>query len=923
MPSSLAPYKKKRDFKATPEPQGGKRRARAALRFVIQKHAASRLHYDFRLELDGTLKSWAVPKGPSLDPSVKRMAVHVEDHPLDYASFEGVIPAGQYGAGTVIVWDSGTWEPLGNAKADYAAGKIKFALHGQKLNGHWMLVRMHGHEDEKQEPWLLIKERDDMARTASEFDVTVEQPDSVLSNTTLPAAAISKTTSKTTSKVLAKVLAKPATKTAIEAATKPGKGSAKSVVPAKARAGQSVDINGILASAPKAKLPVAFAPQLATLAEGPPTSGDWIYEIKFDGYRIVARIDGDDVRLFTRNGNDWTKKLATLAKELRQLHFEPCWLDGEIVISDHAGRSDFQALQNAFEVSRAGSTAAIQYYLFDIPFYAQRDLRGLPLIQRRAVLASVLGGASSKLVRFSENFEQDPARLLEQVCSMNLEGLIGKRIDAPYSSSRNRSWIKLKCQRRQEFVIGGYTDPKGARSGLGALLLGVYDANGKLNYAGNVGTGFTEATLAMLKKRLDQLASDKTPFLDPPKVRGLHWVKPQLVGEVSFAEWTSENHLRHPVFHGLRADKKPESIKRELPAPADPDQLSAKAANKAASKRAGKVTAKTPAQVSSKSAAKTSSSKVAKPKAVPGAATGKTMVDGIAVSHADRVIDESSGLTKGDLVTYYQAIAPHLLIHLKDRPVSLVRAPQGIAGPQMFQRHPDTLRVAEMVVLDKSLWPKHPPLIALNSARAVIGAAQMNAIELHTWNGTTLDQLEHPDRMVFDLDPGEGLAFAAVIEATQLTVGLLDQLGLKSFLKTSGGKGMHVVVPLAKRYSWDACRAFSEALVRQLATVIPDRFVAKSGPKNRIGKVFVDYLRNARGATTACAFSARARAGVGVSMTVAAAELKDLESASQWNIANAAGWVKKRKSDPWANYPKAQQQRLESAAARLGLKWKA
>jgi bifunctional non-homologous end joining protein LigD len=786
-----------------------------------------------------------------------------------------------------------------------------------------MLVRMHGHDHEKQEPWLLIKERDDMARPASEFDVTEELPDSVLSNTKLPPAAAKKSADKASAKSAVKNAQKSsasaASKAAIKAATRPA------TAPANKRAAQSAAFadsatKRILESAPKAKLPVALAPQLATLAESPPTSGDWIYEIKFDGYRIVARIDGDDVRLFTRNGNDWTKKLTTLAQELRQQQFEPCWLDGEIVISDSAGRSDFQSLQNAFEATRAGSTAAIQYYVFDLPFYAKRDLRALPLVQRRAVLASVLAGGSSRLVRFSENFEQDPAHLLEKVCAMHLEGLIGKRVDAPYSSSRNRSWIKLKCQRRQEFVIGGYTDPKGARSGLGALLLGVYDASGKLNYAGNVGTGFTEATLEMLKKRLDQLTTAKAPFIDPPKTRGLHWVKPQLVGEVSFTEWTSENHLRHPVFHGLRADKKPESIKRETATSVDPDKPAARSANRSTAKTAVKSAAKAVGQKAepiAKVASKATSS------TAKSAAGGKIMVQDIAISHADRVIDASSGLTKGDLVTYYQSIAPHLLLHLKDRPVSMVRAPQGIAGPQMFQRHPDTLRVAEMVVLDKSLWPKHPPLIVLNSSRAIIGAAQMNAIELHTWNGTTIDQLEHPDRMVFDLDPGEGLRFSALIESTELTVGLLDHLGLKCFLKTSGGKGLHVVVPVARRYSWDFCRAFSEAVVRQLATVIPDRFVAKSGPSNRVGKVFVDFLRNSRGATTACAFSARARAGLGVSMTIAAAQLKDLDSGSQWNIKTAAPWVKKRSSDPWADYPKAQQQRLEAAALKLGMKVKA
>ncbi|MBC8089468.1 MAG: ATP-dependent DNA ligase, partial [Phycisphaerae bacterium] len=568
MAEGLQKYWAKRDFGITGEPKGTVKKAGKALTFVIQKHAASRLHYDFRLELDGTLKSWAVPKGPSLDPATKRMAVHVEDHPLDYATFEGVIPKGQYGAGTVIVWDRGIWIPVDDPQEGYRQGKLKFELKGEKLNGRWTLVRMRG-RGEKQEPWLLIKERDDTARPAAEYDVTEALPDSV----NAVRARASSSAAKPVSKV-AKLESLPAA------------------------ASPAAKIESMPRGARPSKLPLSLSPQLATLSESAPKNGDWIYEIKFDGYRIVTRVDGSDVRLFTRNGHDWTSKLKHLAQAIAELRLPDGWLDGEIVIPSADGRTNFQSLQNAFDTS---GTQNIHYFLFDLPYFAGHDLREVPVRERRALLKKILDANQSSLIVFSDEFEADAGSLLEAACRLRLEGVIGKRADAPYTSTRSSSWIKLKCTQRQEFVIGGYTDPRGARSGLGSLLLGVHDAEGKLTYAGNVGTGFNEKTLVQLKTQLASLSSNQSPFHKlPAGVKG-HWVKPILVAEVSFGEWTDEGRIRHSVFHGLRTDKPASNIIREQPVePAnesrrvvDNPEIVAKKVSKTSSKAVAK--AKVPA----------------------------------------------------------------------------------------------------------------------------------------------------------------------------------------------------------------------------------------------------------------------------------------------------------------------------------------
>ncbi|MDM0036483.1 DNA ligase D [Variovorax sp. J22P271] len=806
---ALAPYHGKRDFKKTTEPRAGGKSAQGVLSFVVQKHHASHLHYDFRLELDGTLKSWAVPKGPCLDPTVKRMAVQVEDHPISYANFEGTIPPKQYGAGTVIVWDRGAWSAEGDAREALAEGKLKFELRGDKLRGHWTLVRMRA-KGEKQAPWLLIKERDAEARPLADYDVVEAEPDSVLSGRGVddPVRGEAPAAKKDAAK-----------KSAAKKSAAKGEGR-------------------------KATLPAALAPQLATLASAPPaTPGDWLYELKFDGYRLLARIDGDKVQCITRNGHDWSAKLPALVTSLARLKTTSAWLDGEIVVAGAHGAPDFQALQKAFD---SGATSDIVYWLFDAPFLDGLDLRALPFEARRDRLARLLGRRPPAQLRLSEVFDAAPRDLLASSAKLGFEGIVGKRKGSAYVSRRSPDWIKLKNLRRQEFVIGGCTAPKGSRSGFGALLLGVHDEAGTLVYCGNVGTGFDQSRLADIKARLDRQASDRCPFGEKPAGVKAQWVKPVLVCEVSFGEWTREGRIRHPVFQGLRSDKPAAQIRRERAEPPE-----------------------------------------AAPARADGHARGAKKSMAMRITHAERVIDTQSGTTKGELVAYYDQVAELMLPHLKGRPVSLVRAPEGIGGELFFQKHAQHSEMPGVKLLDPSLDRDHDPLLQIDSARGLLSAAQMNVIEFHTWNATS-KAIDTPDRMTFDLDPGEGVPWARMQEAALLVQTLLAELGLPAFLKTSGGKGLHVLVPFKRQHGWDAVKGFSQAAVQHLATTIPERFVAKSGPRNRVGKIFVDYLRNGFGATTASAWSARSRPGLGVSVPLAWDELPDLGSASQWTVRNIA-----------------------------------
>ena len=535
----LAAYKAKRNFAITSEPAEGGAEGVDALSFVVQKHWATRLHYDFRIELDGVMLSWAVPKGPSYDPKDKRLAAHVEDHPISYSSFEGSIPAGQYGAGKVIVWDEGTWHPIGNPRASLKAGNLKFELRGHKLKGKWALIRMKG-RGEKQEPWLLIKEKDEFVRPASEFSVVDEFPDSVkvISRKATTTSAAKSTSAKEPAATLSDVVH------AIPKAPKTAKRAPRSTAKGKTTSTPS--------SAKPANLPETFSPQLATLVDAPPGEhSDWIFEIKFDGYRLLARIEKGDIKLFTRNGNDWTEKLKPLQTELQRMRLPPGWYDGEIVVLNDKGVPDFGALQTAFDSARV---KPIAYFVFDAPYLAGLDLRDTPLEQRSDPRCrKTLAKSPSDIVKFSDAFEAPAESIVASACHLGLEGVIAKRRDSVYRSSRSSDWIKLKCSHRQEFVIGGWTDPKASRTGLGTLLLGVYEG-GKLRYAGNVGSGFDTKTLASTRSKLDDAASTESPFDKRDAIPGRpHWVKPQLVAEVTFGEWTSAGHIRHSVFHALTA----------------------------------------------------------------------------------------------------------------------------------------------------------------------------------------------------------------------------------------------------------------------------------------------------------------------------------------------------------------------------------
>ena len=859
---NLDDYNRMRDFAATPEPAAKRSRKSKktahALQFCIQKHDASRLHYDFRLELDGALKSWAVPKGPSLDPKSKRLAVHVEDHPLDYATFEGSIPEGHYGAGDVIVWDRGVWIPQGDPHEAYEKGRLKFELQGEKLAGLWNLVRTH--MPGKQEQWFLIKHQDDAARPESEYDVVQAEPDSVLSDRTI----VPKRRGKA-------------------AAAKAVKQPDKAAKPRSSKKTSTTTLSG----AEAAPIPETLKPELATLVESAP-DGEWLYEIKFDGYRVMARIENGDVRLITRNGHDWTHKLPSQAEALAGLGLESAWLDGEMVVANEQGVPDFQALQNAFD---AGSSGKIAYYLFDLPYLNGMDLRKVPVEQRRAALAAVLERNEDPLLRFSDTFEETPDALLNSACQMQMEGLIGKRAGSAYVSRRSSDWIKLKCKNRQEFVVVGFSEPKGARSAFGALLLGLHDADsGELRYAGKVGTGFNETTLKSIYQQLLPLETKKAAVVNPPtgyEAKGVHWLKPTLLAEVAYAEMTKEGSVRHAVFHGLRSDKPAKEITQER----------AKTVDKPAE------TAKKPAR----SATRTK-----------GKATQAPAMDGkVRITHPERVIDATSGTTKLQLAEYYASVAEFILPELADRPVALVRAPDGIAGELFFQKNSERLAIPGITSLDKALTGQ--PVMIINNAEALIGAVQMSTVELHTWNATAVD-LDKPDRFVLDLDPDPALPWKSMVEATQLTLSVLDELGLKAFLKTSGGKGIHVVVPLTRKLGWDEVKGFSHAIVSHMAKLLPDRFSAVSGPKNRVGRIFIDYLRNGLGATTICAYAVRTREGLPVSVPIFREEVAELKGANLWNVHNVHERLAEVGHEPWADLKKTRQSITADMRRRIGMK---
>jgi bifunctional non-homologous end joining protein LigD len=843
---ALERYRQKRDFRVTPEPAGkvGKRRSRA-LSFVVQKHAATRLHFDFRLELNGVLLSWAVPKGPSLDPNDKRLAMHVEDHPLEYGEFEGVIPPKQYGAGTVMVWDRGTWTPKADAEQGYARGHLKFELHGEKLKGVWNLVKSRSGKYGG-DSWLLFKEADDYARLGAEGLVTEDQPDSVLTGRSMDAIKAQADRVWHSNRSVNENV----------------KGGA-----IRKRAARSTTSVARLDGAQKAEIPDKLAPQLATLVKAPPTGPQWIHEIKYDGYRMLCRIDGGKASLISRTGKDWTADFPTLVRDLARLPVRSAWLDGEVVVLDEKGRTSFQGLQNALS-GTVPSTLA--YIAFDLLYLDGIDLRGVKLTERKEALQKLVDDAPAS-VRYSEHFSVPGDAFLANVTALGLEGMVSKRGDLRYMPGRGPAWQKLKVAQRESFVVGGFTDPEGSRHGFGALLLGTPEPDGMLAYCGRVGTGFNDATLASLIRALEPLEQDKAPFRNPPtgyEARGVHWVKPTLVAEVSFGERTADGTLRHPSFLGLRDPK--DVAHDAVPAPT----------------RRG------------------------------SAVDAKNTIAGVALTNPDKLLYPDVKLSKRDLAQYYATIGEWMLPHLAGRPLTLVRCPNGWDSKCFYQKKVDDNVPAALTrvrIGDGSIY------MMAESVAAIVTLLQMGVLEIHPW-GSQAKRLDRPDRIVLDLDPDEGLPWADVKQAVLLVKALLENLELSPYLKSTGGKGLHVVVPLEPRADWEQVKGFTKAVAELLERTFPDRFTSKLLKVSRGGRIFIDYLRNAEGATAVAAYSLRAKAGAPVSTPLAWSELgKDVRFA-HFNARTVPKRLAKLKSDPWKDLAASARPLTPAVMARVGYK---
>jgi bifunctional non-homologous end joining protein LigD len=897
----LREYYDKRDFDKTPEPRGNEHRGQG-WSFCVQKHAATRLHYDFRLELDGVLKSWAVPKGPSYDPADKRLAMQTEDHPREYGDFEGIIPAGEYGGGTVVLWDRGRWEPLEEPHQAYAKGRLKFRLYGDKLKGAWMLVKTKGRDPrDAEKSWLLFKERDDFARPASEYDVTVARPESVATGRTLEEIGAERDRVWHSNR---------------GARSAPKKGVAAAVARAierkekkKAAAPRPVSPSAI-PGARKAPLPRLVKPQLATLVDEAPPGDEWLHELKLDGYRILARLQDGRARLFSRNGKDWTEQFQAVAHAAERVRAAQALLDGEVAMLLADGTTSFNALQNA-SVPPAG--ARLTYFLFDLLHLDGYDLTRVPLERRKEVLKALVPDAAT--LRYSDHVVGSGRTFHEQACRMKLEGIISKRRDAPYEAARSRTWLKVKCAREQEFVIGGFTDPEGSRAGIGALLLGVYDGE-QLVFAGKVGTGFTEKSARELRQKLEALEQKAIPFrARPPGLARAHWVKPDLVAEVKFSEWTPDGRLRHPSFQGLREDKPARQVVREQPQDVEEVAPGGKLASPPKAKTAKPAKAMKPAKAT-KAVPRPLRSAEKPPASVFRRSPGgpETTVAGVRLTNPDRVLYPDLGLTKLDLAHAYETIADWVLPHVSGRPLTLVRCPEGLAEPCFYQKHtgwwaPEALR--RVKIQEKT---KVGEYLVVDDLAGLIGLVQIGILEIHTWNSLA-DDVEHPDRIIFDLDPDTALPWARVIEAAVRVRERLAADKLESFVKTTGGKGLHVVVPLGGKPSWDDTARYAEAIATEIAGQEPKAYVAEMSKAKRMGKVFLDWLRNVRGSTSIAAYSTRAKPGAPVSVPLAWSELNPKGGPAEFTVRNISQRLAKLKADPWAAYGKLRQKLPASKSA--------
>jgi bifunctional non-homologous end joining protein LigD len=916
----LTEYKKKRNFGATPEPEGKVKEAKGNS-FVIQKHAASRLHYDFRLEMEGVLRSWAVPKGPSLDPGEKRLAVHVEDHPIDYGDFEGIIPKGQYGGGTVLLWDRGTWTPEGDAVAAYKKGNLKFQLDGEKLHGRWVLVRMGARNQEgEHENWLLIKEKDDTAVPGSDDAVVQQYPNSVETGLGLeeiaadPARVWQSNRAEKTASFKDKIAAKAAKAVAKKAPAK--KNAAK-------KAAEPSSAAATIAGARKAAMPAAIEPQLATLVDAVPRGEEWIHEIKYDGYRALCEIRDGEARLITRHGKDWTDRFSPVAREAAKLPVRQAILDGEVVVLEPDGTTSFQTLQNALAENRQDD---LVYFAFDLIYLDGYDLRGASLMDRKAALLELLAGGG-KAIRPGDHIEGDGEDFYRQACNFALEGIVSKRADLPYHSGRNKDWLKVKCLKRQEFAIVGFTDPEKSRVGFGALLLAVNDESGKLVYAGKVGTGFNDRTLRELRARMDKLEVPKPAFKNPPRgaeARRSHWLKPKLVGEVAFTEWTREGILRHPTFQGLREDKSPEEIVRENPQTPPPEAHTAEAKRPAA-KTAQSPAKKAPAKKTA--AKKTAMKKGPKPAlhpapeevAIPPQGRSKKQeveIAGVRFSNPGKVLYPEQGVTKEELGIYYARISEWILPHLANRPLTLVRCPEGRAKQCFYQKHVNERFPPSVYRVDVG---DPEPYGAIDSLEGLLSLAQMGVLEIHVW-GSHRDKIEQPDYVVFDFDPDEGLGWDRVVEGARSMRAFLEDLGLQTFLKNTGGKGLHVVLPIARKDNWDEVKAFTKAVAEKMVAAYPGKYTSKLPKADRKGKIFIDYLRNGRGATSICAYSTRSRENAPVSAPLFWEELETDVRGNTYTVRTLPERLENLPSDPWADFFKVRQSITAAMKKAVGMK---
>jgi bifunctional non-homologous end joining protein LigD len=878
-PMALDVYRKKRKFGVTPEPRGRKARAKGNS-FVIQKHAARRLHYDFRLELDGVMKSWAVTRGPSLVPGEKRLAVETEDHPVEYNAFEGTIPEGEYGGGTVMIWDRGTWTPEEDPHRGLKKGHLDFSLQGEKLGGHWHLVRMHRRPGEKRNNWLLIKATDEEARGAKDPDILEELPDSVISGRSIEEIAVGKGKQRVwhSNRSVADNVKAGATRGNVRAAKPVGR---------EKRGNRKGDKKK--AASRSAKLPDFVPPSLATLHDTVPSAAGWVHEIKFDGYRIQARLDRGKVKLLTRKGLDWAARFPNVAADVARLAADTALIDGEIVVENEQGLSVFSMLQAALS---NGDRDSFVYYVFDLLHLDGEDLTSLPMVERKTALKELLeatGDTSS--IRYSEHFTEDGEHVWQQACNMGLEGIVSKRADAPYRPGRSDSFMKIKCAHAQELVVGGYVPSTVSPKMIGALVTGFY-RDGKLIYSGRVGTGYTRAVAKDLWKQLHPIEVGKQPFDEIPPVearaRDVRWLEPNTVIEAQFRGWTDDNIVRQASFKGLRQDKPAREVVREMPAEeqdarSEPRQAAAKASGAAAkkTKRAGRAAGKS-ARASRNAAPQDSA---------------------VRFTHPDRVYWPDVGVTKQDLADYYRTVWDLMAPHVVDVPLSLVRCPDGIKGQCFFQKHASAGLNDEL--LRSVIDTKRRQVIAVENLDGLLSLVQAGVLEVHV-RGSLIDSLDLCQRIVFDIDPGPGVGWADIVRAARDVRERLQAIDLECFVKLSGGKGLHVVLPVAP-VAWDAVKAFVQAFAQAMAADDPERYVAKMTKSVRTGKIFVDYFRNSLEQTSVAAYSTRSRDGAPVSAPVTWEELGRVKSANQYTLINLGKRLGSLKRDPWADIGRVKQ----------------